>query len=116
MTTTPSSQASAWRHLPNLISGLRIVLVAPLLLLIASERYEAALAVAVVAGVSDGVDGYLARRFRWHVRPQRRTRSTGVPPTLRVGTQTFAAASASRTSSRFSSGARSSGRSRSFGS
>jgi cardiolipin synthase len=68
MTTTPSSQASAWRHLPNLISGLRIVLVAPLLLLIATERYEAALAVAVVAGVSDGVDGYLARRFRWQSR------------------------------------------------
>ncbi len=68
MTTTLPDHATAWRHLPNLISGLRIVLVVPLLLLITAERYEAALVVAVVAGVSDGVDGYLARRFHWQSR------------------------------------------------
>ncbi|MBN8735468.1 MAG: CDP-alcohol phosphatidyltransferase family protein [Xanthomonadales bacterium] len=53
------------RHLPNLISLLRIVLVAPLILAILHERYEVALVIAAVAGVSDGVDGFLARRFRW---------------------------------------------------
>ena len=53
------------RHLPNLISLLRIALVAPLVVTILLGRYEFALVIAVVAGVSDGVDGWLARRFRW---------------------------------------------------
>jgi cardiolipin synthase len=52
-------------HLPNLISALRIVLVAPLIAAILFDRYPLAVAIAVVAGVSDGVDGYLARRYRW---------------------------------------------------
>jgi cardiolipin synthase len=56
------------RHLPNLISCLRIALVVPLIVAILSDRYEFALVVAGVAGVSDGVDGWLARRFRWQSR------------------------------------------------
>ncbi|HEU0278160.1 MAG TPA: CDP-alcohol phosphatidyltransferase family protein [Rhodanobacteraceae bacterium] len=56
------------RHVPNLISALRIVLVAPLLAAIATRRDEMALVIAVVAGVSDGLDGYLARRFHWQSR------------------------------------------------
>lgn len=57
-----------WRHLPNLISALRIALVAPLLALILRERYDGALVVALVAGISDGVDGFVARRFHWQSR------------------------------------------------
>jgi cardiolipin synthase len=56
------------RHLPNLISALRIVLVAPLLAAIATRRDEAALALALAAGISDGLDGFLARRFHWQSR------------------------------------------------
>jgi cardiolipin synthase len=56
------------RHLPNLISALRIALVAPLVAAILFGRFGTALAIAVVAGVSDGVDGYLARRFGWQSR------------------------------------------------
>ena len=56
------------RHLPNLISCLRIVLVVPLIVTILAGRYEFALVVAGVAGVSDGVDGWLARRFHWQSR------------------------------------------------
>lgn len=63
-----AASATRLRHLPNLISALRIVLVAPLLAAIAARRDEAALAIAIVAGVSDGLDGYLARRFRWQSR------------------------------------------------
>lgn len=65
-TVTPG--ATALRHLPNLISALRIVLVGPLLAAILLNRYEAALVIAAIAGVSDGVDGYLARRNRWQSR------------------------------------------------
>lgn len=56
------------RWLPNAISLFRIGLVAPVLLLIVENRFEPALIVFFVAGFSDGVDGYLAKRFNWHTR------------------------------------------------
>lgn len=56
------------RWLPNAISLFRILLVAPILLLIVDERYDLALVLFFIAGFSDGVDGYLAKRFHWHTR------------------------------------------------
>lgn len=56
------------RWLPNAISLLRIALVAPILLLIIDGRYGLALGLCLIAGFSDGVDGYLAKRFDWHTR------------------------------------------------
>ena len=53
------------RHLPNLITGLRIVLVVPLCRLIEAGRYDGALLVAAVAGFSDALDGFLAKRYGW---------------------------------------------------
>lgn len=53
------------RWLPNAISLLRIVLVAPILFFIIDGRYDLALMLFFVAGFSDGVDGYLAKRFGW---------------------------------------------------
>ncbi len=54
--------------LPNAISLLRILLVAPILWLILSDDFTIALVLFVIAGFSDGVDGYLAKRFHWHSR------------------------------------------------
>ena len=54
--------------LPNAISTLRIILVVPILMLILRNDFAIALALFVVAGFSDGVDGYLAKRFQWHTR------------------------------------------------
>ena len=56
------------RWLPNAISLMRIVLVAPILMYIVDGRYGLALLLFFVAGFSDGVDGYLAKRFDWHTR------------------------------------------------
>jgi cardiolipin synthase len=56
------------RWLPNAISLLRIALVVPILMLIIDGRYGFALGLCFVAGFSDGVDGYLAKRFDWHTR------------------------------------------------
>ncbi len=53
------------RHIPNLITGLRILLVAPFLWLLLEERYGAALALFVIAGVSDALDGFLAKCHGW---------------------------------------------------
>ena len=54
--------------LPNAISLLRILLIAPILLLTVQENYGLALLLFVVAGGSDGIDGYLAVRFGWQTR------------------------------------------------
>jgi len=53
------------RHIPNLISVLRILLVAPLAFCLLSKNYTLALALFLLAGFSDALDGYLARRFHW---------------------------------------------------
>jgi cardiolipin synthase len=53
------------RHLPNLITALRMLLVVPLCWLIADARYGGALVVAAIAGLSDAVDGFLAKRYGW---------------------------------------------------
>ncbi len=56
------------RWLPNAISLLRILLVAPILLLILNDYFAWALLLFFVAGFSDGIDGYLAKRYDWHTR------------------------------------------------
>lgn len=54
--------------LPNAISVFRIALIVPVVLAIIDAEYSLALALFLVAGVSDGVDGFLAKRFDWHTR------------------------------------------------
>lgn len=56
------------RHLPNIISCLRIALVVPLVVVVLTGKFEAALWIAVAAGISDALDGFLARRFGWRSR------------------------------------------------
>jgi len=53
------------RHLPNLICVFRMLLVWPVAAALADHEYLTALALFMVAGASDGVDGYLAKRFNW---------------------------------------------------
>lgn len=59
---------SALRHLPNLISVARIVLVAPVAWALLDDRYTLAFWLFVIAGASDGLDGFLAKRFGWSSR------------------------------------------------
>lgn len=49
--------------LPNLITLMRFFLVPGVVLALLSERMEWALAGFLVAGISDGVDGFIARRY-----------------------------------------------------
>jgi len=53
------------RHLPNLICVLRLALIWPVLATLHAGQYLTALALFMAAAVSDGLDGYLAKRFRW---------------------------------------------------
>lgn len=58
----------SFKWLPNAISFMRIALVAPILMLILRDDFAWALALFALAGFSDGLDGYLAKRFDWHTR------------------------------------------------
>jgi cardiolipin synthase len=49
--------------IPNIISVLRIGLVLPVVVALLHEEFVLALLLYTVAGVSDGIDGYIAKRF-----------------------------------------------------
>ena len=53
------------RLLPNALTLFRTIAVVPIVYWLLTERYVAALLLAMSAGLSDLLDGYLARRFGW---------------------------------------------------
>ena len=53
------------RSIPNIITLVRILLIVPAAGLLLDDRYLAALAIVAIAGLSDALDGALARRFAW---------------------------------------------------
>ena len=54
------------RFIPNLISLVRIFLVIPTVLNLLSGKYIFALILFLIASISDALDGFLARFFKWH--------------------------------------------------
>lgn len=56
------------KYLPNVISLLRILLVIPTVNYLWHNEYAKALTIFFIAGASDGLDGFLARRFGWMTR------------------------------------------------
>jgi cardiolipin synthase (CMP-forming) len=53
------------RHIPNLICLFRIALVLPLVMAMRDGHQLWILLLFTVAAISDGLDGYLAKRFGW---------------------------------------------------
>ena len=56
------------KWIPNIISIFRILLILPVLLLIFRSQYQWALFLFLIAGLSDALDGYLAKHFGWRTR------------------------------------------------
>ena len=52
-------------HIPNIISVLRLFLVLPIALELQNEAWLNAFVLIFIAGVSDALDGFLARAFKW---------------------------------------------------
>ena len=52
-------------HLPNIITSIRIILLIPLSFYLYSEDYKLALVIFFIAGFSDALDGYLAKKYNW---------------------------------------------------
>ncbi|WP_018953664.1 CDP-alcohol phosphatidyltransferase family protein [Thioalkalivibrio sulfidiphilus] len=56
------------RQLPNAITVLRLLLTLPIVLALLNGHYGWVLALLLLAGISDGLDGWLVRRNGWHTR------------------------------------------------
>ncbi len=55
----------SWKIIPNLLTTLRIVLLIPIIGALLMDEYQAAFYLFIIAGLSDCLDGLLARRFQW---------------------------------------------------
>ncbi|MEO7774683.1 MAG: CDP-alcohol phosphatidyltransferase family protein [Steroidobacteraceae bacterium] len=53
------------RHIPNLLCVFRIGLIWPLVVAMREMQHELIIVLFLFAAVSDGLDGYLAKRFNW---------------------------------------------------
>jgi len=54
-----------WNQLPNVITSIRLLLLVPLSFYLSFEEYRIALVIFFIAGVSDALDGFLAKQFNW---------------------------------------------------
>jgi cardiolipin synthase (CMP-forming) len=53
------------RYLPNLVTCIRFILIGPILWALLKKYYPLAFYLFLIAGLSDGLDGFLARFFGW---------------------------------------------------
>ena len=53
------------RNIPNFLSVLRVLLVPPVVFYLLEHNYTSALILFVIAGVTDSLDGWLAKHFHW---------------------------------------------------
>lgn len=53
------------RHIPNIISVIRILLVLPIALALGHQLLALSIMLFALAGISDLADGFLAKRFGW---------------------------------------------------
>jgi len=53
------------KQIPNFITAIRLILVIPIITSLLTGHYVWAFYLFVLAGVSDGLDGFLARRYQW---------------------------------------------------
>jgi cardiolipin synthase (CMP-forming) len=53
------------RHIPNIISVIRILLVVPIAVALSHQQLALSLWLFALAGISDAADGFLAKRFGW---------------------------------------------------
>lgn len=65
---SPAASLNAWRHLPNALTLLRLLAALPIAALAAVGEARLALWLFAAAGISDALDGWLAKRNGWQSR------------------------------------------------
>lgn len=53
------------QSIPNIITSIRFFLIVPIVITLLAKKYELAFVFFAIAGLSDGLDGFLARRYHW---------------------------------------------------
>lgn len=53
------------KHVPNALTLFRLGLIAPFLMFLYRHEYDHSFYTFILAGLTDGLDGFLARRFHW---------------------------------------------------
>ena len=53
------------RHIPNILSFSRILLIPPIVYFLLQSNLVAAAVLIIISGLTDLLDGFLARRFNW---------------------------------------------------
>lgn len=53
------------KQIPNILTLFRFILIVPFLLFLAGQDYPKAFYIFMLAGFTDGLDGWLARHFNW---------------------------------------------------
>lgn len=53
------------KFIPNVLTFARLILVLPFLMFLYQREYRMALYIFFIAGITDGLDGWLARHFHW---------------------------------------------------
>jgi cardiolipin synthase len=53
------------RHIPNLITAIRILLIVPIAISLVHQQFMTTLLLFALAAASDVIDGFLARYFKW---------------------------------------------------
>ena len=53
------------KHLPNILTFFRLILIIPFLNLLYEANYSSAFYVYLLAGITDALDGWLARYYHW---------------------------------------------------
>lgn len=53
------------KHIPNVLTLLRLATIAPFLVFLYQQEYVYAFYIFILAGCTDGLDGLLARHFHW---------------------------------------------------
>ncbi len=51
------------KHIPNILTLLRLVLIAPIVITIANDEFILALVFLILSGITDVLDGTIARKF-----------------------------------------------------
>jgi len=54
------------KHLPNVLTVIRMILIVPFIIVLYNGQYLWALILLFIAGVTDGLDGFLARQYGWY--------------------------------------------------